>query len=399
MARLPVMIGRMTMPCHPVIRYMSSASAQAEHKQSFEKLKQWQIGSFTNDLSSLKLAEDLPGPFMSFPDQVVVRVNAASVNPIDVAIARGYGQNLFRLARVKDVFINGPEKLTYDKFPMTLGRDFSGVVVHKGSSVENVTLGDEVWGIVPPQNNQGSHGNYVILKERYLSHKPSNMDHIQAASIPYAGLTAHSALTCFGGLNERNSLNRRVLVLGGTGGVGLMAIQLLKAWGAYVTATCAGDAKEWLMANTSVNHVIDYKTKELEEKHKNSYDLVLNAASGDNTIMEDGLKCLKKWKGSRYITLNSPLLRNYDANGYIRGTAKTLTDLSCNSIKGFKEGTQIRWAYFIPSSAALDQIKGLAEDGKIRAVVEQVFDFHDVPLAYQKVISGHARGKTLIKID
>lgn len=393
-----IVSNRMTSTCLVLKCRMASSSTQVAPQESTVRLKKWQITGFSNDLSTLKLSEDLPLPYVNGPNEVLIDVKAASVNPIDVAMARGYGHNLLRIARVTQDMC-GPEKLTYDKFPMTLGRDFSGVIIRKGAGVTKFKVGDEVWGVIPPQSTEGSHANYVVAKDSHISLKPQKMSHVDAASIPYAGLTAHSALTCFGGMNESNSFNKKVVVLGGTGGVGLMAIQILKAWGAYVTTTCSGDAREWIMSQTSVDHVIDYRTKELQESHQNSYDLVLNAASANRAVFDDALKCLKKWKNSKYLTVTSPLLKNYDLNGYLWGTVKTATDVSCDTIKGLKEGTQIRWAYFLPNGQGLHQMKIMVDEGRLHPVVEKVVDFQDAPDAYRKVDMGHARGKTVIQLE
>lgn len=245
--------------------------------------------------------------------------------------------------------------------------------------------------------------------------KPNTLSHVEAASVPYAGLTAYSAISCFGGVNEGNAFNKTVLVLGGSGGVGLLAIQILKSWGAIVTATCNKNAVEWLENESGADRVIDYDSNELSQL-TDSFDLVINAASvkerviegtgeclkkgveSKERVIEGTRECLKKGVWSRYVTLTSPLLRNYDKGGYICGTIQTVRDMSCDTMKGLRDGRQIRWGYFIPNGLALNHIRRLAEEGRVRPVVQNTVHFNDARTGYIKVMDGHARGKTVIKM-
>ena len=220
---------------------------------------------------------------------------------------------------------------------------------------------------------------------------------MEAASVPYAGLTAYSAISCFGGVNEGNAFNKTVLVLGGTGGVGLLAIQILKSWGAIVTTTCNKNAVEWLEHESGADRVIDYDSNELS-KLTDSFDLVINAASANKRIIEGTRECLRKGFESRYVTVTSPLLSNYDKQGYICGTIQTFREFSCDTINGFKDRRQIRWAYFMPNGLALNHIRRLVEEGRVRPVVQDTIDFNHARTGYMKVMDGHARGKTVIKM-
>ena len=230
-----------------------------------------------------------------------------------------------------------------------------------------------------------------------ISLKPSNLSDIESASIPYAGLTAYSAISCFGGLNEGNAFNKNVLVLGGSGGVGLLAIQILKSWGAFVTTTCNKSAVEWLKRESGADHVIDYDSNELSSL-RNSFDLVINSASADKRVLDGTLECLKAGTESKYVTITSPLLKNFDSKGYVCGSIQTFKDVSCDTIRGLKEGKQIRWAYFVPNGLALDHIRRHVEENQIKPTIENTFEFSDIKSGYLKVMAGHARGKTVIKM-
>lgn len=130
--------------------------------------RRWQIESFSSNLESLKLVESHEQPIVDSAHKVLVEVKGASINPIDVMIAQGYGHSLFRFARVSIDLISA-DKITYDKFPMTLGRDFSGVVVNKGAAVDKFKIGDNVWGVIPPYISIGSHANLVVACANHVS--------------------------------------------------------------------------------------------------------------------------------------------------------------------------------------------------------------------------------------
>ncbi|RWS04508.1 reticulon-4-interacting protein 1-like protein, partial [Dinothrombium tinctorium] len=191
-----------------------------------------------------------------------------------------------------------------------------------------------------------------------------------------------------------------VLVLGGTGGVGSVAIQLLKAWGAYVVATCSADAIDWMHQNTNVDECIDYNSHQLAT-YEGTFDFVLDAATRNNlkTIDEQALRTLKKISKSKYVSITSPLLRTLDTQGLLFGSLTSLGKAGSDTFRGLRQGVSIRWAFFSPNPAALESIKDLVEKGQIKAIVEKVYSFNQLPDAYKKVQSGHARGKTVIQID
>lgn len=122
---------------------------------------------------------------------------------------------------------------TETHLPLTLGRDFAGVVKAVGENVKNFKPGDKVMGVIPPPLS-GSHAQYLVTSSCNMKIKPENLSMEEAASIPYAGLTAWSALSITGELCV-GSKGKKVLVLGAAGGVGSIAIQILKNWGTSVS--------------------------------------------------------------------------------------------------------------------------------------------------------------------
>ncbi|XP_025055012.1 reticulon-4-interacting protein 1, mitochondrial isoform X3 [Alligator sinensis] len=220
----------------------------------------WVINCYGQN-NVLQLASNMMLPFIRLPNEVIIRVHAASLNPIDVNMRSGYGATALNIRR-------DPLKIktTGDEFPLTLGRDVSGVVMECGLSVSYFKPGDEVWAAIPPWK-QGTLSEFVVASGNEVSFKPKSLSHTEAAALPYVGLTAWSAMNQIGGLNQNNCAGKRILILGASGGVGTFAIQLMKAWGAHVTAVCSRDAKS-LVTKLGADDVIDYKSGDTEEQLK-----------------------------------------------------------------------------------------------------------------------------------
>ncbi|RWS28768.1 reticulon-4-interacting protein 1-like protein [Leptotrombidium deliense] len=364
--------------------------------RGLQTMKAWQINQFGEQLSSVLFLNDAAKrPSIRKPDDVLVRVSASSVNLLDVYMCKGYGHSLMQCLSLLSE-LRFPNE-TLDRFPLTFGRDFSGVVIDKGESVTKYKVGDCVWG-VSSVHEPGTHSEYICVPQLNISEKPANISHVDAASLPFAALTAWSAICTFGGLNRHNTFGKRVLVLGGTGGVGTVAIQLLKSWGAFVVTTCSSDAIEWITHVAKVDECVDYKSNSLSIFER-SFDLVLDFAKRDQTNSLDTtvLRTLKK--NCLYVTLNTPLVRCFDEGGLILGSASAAAKAVDSTAKGMREGVGVRWAHFYPNAAALQSLKEKIEKGELHAVVDKVYKFEQLEHAYTKVYSGHARGKTVIQVS
>ncbi|XP_045916007.1 reticulon-4-interacting protein 1 homolog, mitochondrial-like [Micropterus dolomieu] len=340
----------------------------------------------------LRYTEEVTVPTVSSSSDVMIKVHAASLNPLDISMRGGYGAKLLKLRR------DPLSVMAIDsEFPVILGRDVSGVVVDCGSEVTHFVPGDEVWAAVPPWK-QGSLAEFVTLTEYEVSHKPKLLSHTEAASIPYVASTALSALVNTGGLCRDSSSNKRVLITGGSGGVGTFSIQLLKAWGAHVTVTCSQNA-EGLVRGLGADEVVDYTAgdaaKQLEMMEK--FDVILDSVGGDSEQWAMGM--LKPWSGAKYVTLVTPLLLNTDSMGLLDGTFHTGVILQSKAIQNMiSSGIFYRWGFFAPDGPALDEVSKLVDTGKILPVVEAQFPFTQVPQAFQKLEEGHARGKTVVRV-
>ncbi|OXB67967.1 hypothetical protein ASZ78_006603 [Callipepla squamata] len=175
------------------------------------------------------------------------------------------------------------------------------------------------------------------------------------------------------------------------------ANELVKAWGAHVTAVCSHDAGT-LVKKLGADDVIDYKSGNLEQQLKTlpSFDFILDNVGGSTEKW--ALDLLKKWSGATYVTLVTPFLINVDRLGVADGMLQTGVTIGSKTIKHLFKGVHYRWAFFMPSGPSLDEIAELVDSGKIQPVIEQVFPFSEVPKAFLKLEGGHARGKTVIDV-
>ncbi|XP_029350502.1 NAD(P)H oxidoreductase RTN4IP1, mitochondrial isoform X2 [Echeneis naucrates] len=328
----------------------------------------WVIDKYgSND--ALRFTKNASFPVINYPNEVIVKVFAAGLNPMDVSMRGGYGAAT--LSRKRDPL---NIKQSGSEFPLILGRDVSGVIMECGLDVKYFRESDEV------------------------SHKPRSLTHTEAAAIPYVATTAWSALVNTGGLSKDNCTKKRILILGGSGGVGTFAIQMLKAWGAHVTVTCTQNA-EHFVRGLGADHVVDYTAGPVEEPLTTleKFDLILDNVGGDTERW--ALTLLKPWSGAKYITLITPFLQNMDRLGIADGMMQTAATVATKALKNLARGVHYRWGFFAPSGPALDEIREMVDAGQIRAVVEETFKFSQVPQAFNKLEKGHARGKTVVEIS
>lgn len=214
--------------------------------------------------------EDIPQP-QPAADEVLVRVRAASVNPVDAFVHMGYMQGMMSV-------------------PLTMGTDFSGDVVAVGADVKSVKPGDAVFGLVP--FHSGSFAEYVAAKEHEVTAKPASLSYIEAAGVPLAGLAAYQSLNDLG----EAKAGERILILGAGGAVGATALQLAKALGATVTAVDIGE-KAGFVSQFGPDKFIDGKAEKYEEA-AGPVDLVLDFLGPEN--LERCYKLLQP--GGRYVS-------------------------------------------------------------------------------------------------
>lgn len=345
---------------------------------------------YTNEYGSNDVLEfgSQPLPRLRKATDVLVRVHSASVNPIDFRMRSGYGETLLNVWRKME---------NTDEFPLILGRDFSGEVVKTGRMARRFTEGEQVWG-TPSVISGGTHSEYVVASQDEISLKPSNWTHIEAASLPYVACTVWTALVSRAGLNRNNCQDKHVLVLGGSGGIGNFAIQLLKAWGACVTSTCSADAIE-LVAGIGADHVVDYNDSNMKKDLESlgGFDVILDPFGGQ--VGEKFTSLLSKWKGAVFVTLAPPVLSKTDDLGAGLGLLSAGQSFTSSALqKALCSGSLVSWGFFSPNGPALDYIRSLCQSGMIKPIVQEIFPFSKTDEAYARLELGHARGKIVINV-
>lgn len=345
------------------------------------KMKAWQIHSY-GDIQDLQLT-NARIPLIENPKDLLIKVNAASVNPIDVIMTRGYGRTLINLMRDHDL-----------EFPLTLGRDFCGTVVDKGHDVSNkFNIGDNVCGIIPI-HKQGSHAEHVIANESNIFHQPKHFTAVEATSPLYTAITAWSALYVTGELALRKPETLRILILGVSGGVGTVALQMLKSHSATVMGTCSSDAVP-LVQSLGIDRVFDYTKPDFNTSISSEpkFDIILDCA-------KVGYKNIPtSWKYDRFITLTSPLMVNTDNHGLVYGLFTSACDLLNANFKKCPSGQSVRWGFFYPSEKGLQFISNLLQNNQVTPMIYKVFPFMELPKAYEALNQGHVRGKIVIDMN
>ncbi|KTF73054.1 hypothetical protein cypCar_00044423 [Cyprinus carpio] len=346
----------------------------------------------------LRFTKNAALPIIHYPNEVIVKVHAASVNPLDISMRGGYGAATMAMKRDPlNINQSGSE------FPLVLGRDVSGEIMECGLDVNYFKPGDQVWAAIPPWK-QGSLAEFVALSANEVSHKPKSLRHVEAASIPYVAATAWSVIVNTGGLNKDNSSKKRqrsytgrIRRSGNLSYTVFASLQMVKAWGAHVTVTCSQNA-ERLVRDLGADDVVDYTAGPVEKQLQTlqKFDLILDNIGGETEKW--ALDLLKPWNGAKYVTLVTPFLHNTDRLGLADGMMQSGVTIGCKVLKHLRKGVHYRWGFFAPSGPTLDEISEMVDAGKVRPVVEEVFSFAQVPQAFQKVEQGHARGKTVVSI-
>jgi len=314
---------------------------------------------------------DVPVPQLG-PNGVLVRVCAASVNPVDWKLRKGL------LRAVRDV-----------RFPVIWGCDVSGVVDRVGTAITHFRPGDEVYGFKDgyvAKTFRGTYAEYAVVPEKALALKPASLDHEQAAAIPCGALTAWQALVEQGGLQP----GQRVLVHAGAGGVGIFAIQIAKAFGAVVAAT-AGSGNQDFLRGLGVDVPIDY-TQEPIERRLSGYDLALDGVG--RPVWRSSLRALKR--GGKLITLAPPIPHEPGTKLHFFATAGT--GVTAGSIGALIGGKRLLITQVKPRGGNLEKLNALIEAGKVRPVIERVFSLDDIADAHRLSETGHVRGKIVVKI-
>ncbi|MCS1350391.1 NADP-dependent oxidoreductase [Mechercharimyces sp. CAU 1602] len=319
----------------------------------------------------LQLTE-LPTPSIG-DDDVLVRISAASVNPIDYLVRNGN----FRLA-----FKN--------TFPLILGNDMAGIVEKIGPNVSKFKVGDKVYGR-PNPNRIGTFAQYIAIHQHDLALTPQNLTMEEAAAIPLVGLTAWQALNDILQLKK----GQKILIHAGAGGVGTFAIQLAKHIGAFV-ATTASENGEALVKEMGADLFINYKTESFEDVIDH-YDAVFDTVGGDT--LERSFRVLKP--DGKLVSVSGPPTKE-GAIAYGLGfLPKMLFSLASKKIRKTAKqyGIPYHWLGMKPNGEQLSQITALIEGGIIRPVIDRTYPLSQAQAAIEHVESKRAKGKVIITVE
>ena len=277
--------------------------------------------------------------------QVLVKVKAAAVNPVDWKIRDGLGE-LFGL-----------------KLPLILGCEVAGTVDSVGGGVKDLVVGDDVYGYLGAHS--GGYAEYVAALASEFVRKPKQVDFDTAASVPVAALTAWQGIFDHG----RLASGQRILITGASGAVGSMAVQLAKVKGAHVIGTGSGRNEEFVK-KLGADDFIDYKKARFEEQ-VSDVDVVFDTVGGET--QERAFQTLKP--GGVLVS--------------------TVNPLSAEKAKAF--GVTVAMVVMMPQPDQLAEINSLVESGKLKVRVATVLPLAEVKRAHQLSASGHAAGKIILR--
>ncbi|WP_461093068.1 NAD(P)-dependent alcohol dehydrogenase [Spirosoma gilvum] len=303
------------------------------------------------DESVLELVEQVVSTIES--DQLLIRVKAVSINPLDWKV---YGGEM--------------KLMSGSGFPKSLGIDFSGIVEKTGSAVTKFKAGDAVIGLLDVFKG-GALADYIVVKETDIAPKPANISFEQAAALPVTGL---SALQIIDQLAEVRA-NQDVLINGATGGIGLFAIQIAKQRGARVTAVVStkgvAEAAKW-----GADAVVDY-TKQPVSQLKQRFDAVIDLST---KLSFTDARSLMKPKAVFVSTLPSPLTLIY------------------SFVNNLFSGQKLKILILKSTVEGLNTLTQLAEDG-LQIVLDKTYSFTNVRKAYRDARRGKIIGKSVIVLD
>ncbi len=291
--------------------------------------------------------EEIPNPKIKDDNEVVVKIHAVGVNPVDWKIREGNFKDFMPAS-----------------FPLTIGQDFSGEIAEVGNNVHDFPAGDQVFGFVP----SGAYAEYADVSVKELARKPESIDFVTAASVPTAGLTAWQMIIDEAKVSE----GQVVLIHGAAGGVGSFATQLAKWKKARVIATASQGDTDYLKS-IGVDQVIDYKSERFEEKVKD-VDAVIDLIGGETQA--HSYRVLKKGGG-----------------GVIISTVGLMDEAEAK--KWGARGISFRMTY---DGSGLTQIAKLVDQGILKPRVDKVLPLTDAKKAQDLNQTGQSHGKMVLQV-
>jgi len=314
---------------------------------------------------------EVPRPTLK-PDELLVQVHAAGLNPIDNMIPSGTFKPVLKF-----------------ELPATLGSDIAGVVTEVGSNVTRFKPGDAIFASLFDLG-RGSIAEFAAVPESVAASKPVNLDFVQAAAVPMVGLTSWQAL------KERAHLQagQKVFIPAGSGGIGTFAIQLAKHFGARVgTTTSTGNVQ--LVTSLGADEVVDYKKQEFE-KVLDGYDVVVGTIRGD--AIEKSIGILRP--GSKIVSLIGPLDAAFARARRLNFILRLVFGLMSRKIKRLAKKRDVAYSFLFmrPDGAQLSEIGELLKSEQVRPVIDKVFPFEQAKEALEYLAQGRAKGKVVVRM-
>ncbi len=305
------------------------------------------------------------------PDDVLIDVRAASLNPLDYKVRAGKAKLVLPL-----------------RPPVALGCDVAGVVARVGSNVRSFTAGDEVYARLE-KLRMGGLAEQVAANASVVARKPASLSFADAASIPLAALTAVQALREVAALTA----GQRVLVHAGAGGVGTLAIQIAKRLGLVVATTTSTKNVE-LVRSLGADEVIDYTQQRLAD-HARDFDAVFDSLGADSELAS-----LAVTKPGGTVVGVGGLPDTAFARDWLPGWARPAVWLMTTRRRRAAARLGVRFAYLFmrPDGAQLAELAGWVDAGELRPVIHKVFPFDQVRDAFAELEGGRARGKIVVTL-
>lgn len=333
-------------------RKMKAAVIDA-YKQPLPKLKEMEIPAIrTND--------------------VLVKIVAASVNPIDL--------------KTKD---GGLKMLLKYEMPLIMGSDFAGIIAEVGTNVSNYQVGDAVYGRVQ-KDRIGTFAEYIAVDQGDIALKPQNINFEEAASIPLVGLTSYQALHDIMQIQP----GQKVLIQGGSGGIGTIAIQIAKYLGAYVATTTSADNFE-LVRSLGADYPIDYRTTNFAEV-LSDYDYVFDTRGGKT--LEDAFKIIKP--DGKVVSIAGLPNKRFGKEYGVPLWKQLAFGLATRNLTKLEKQTGASYTFLFmkPSGAQLDILSQLIETNIIKPVIDRIVPFSEIDEALTYSKSGRATGKIILQM-
>ena len=314
---------------------------------------------------------DLPRPTLR-DDEMLVEVHAVGLNPIDNMITTGMFKPVLKF-----------------QLPATMGSDLAGVVKEVGPRVTRFKPGDAVFASLFDLGT-GSLAEFAVVPERVAAPKPTNLDFVQAASVPMVGLTAWQAMKERAGVRP----GQKVFIPAGAGGIGSIAIQLAKHFGAKVgTTTSTGNVP--LVRGLGADEVIDYKQQALE-KQLRGYDMALGTLR--DAEIEKAIGILKP--GGKLVSLVGPLDAAFAQARKLNFVLKLVFGLMSRKVMRLAARHEVDYSFLFvrPDGDQLADIGKLLQTGTVRPVLDKVFAFEQAPEALAYVAQGRSKGKVVVQL-